>query len=86
MPFLDFTCLSRNNIDIPLFYAGVDKSTSAQYRFHVYLVVIPKRGLEFKMAVTVGFLDISSMHIQLETPYVYNLSVYYLIIKLTGFC
>ena len=30
----------------------------------------PKRELEFKMAVTVGLQDISSMYITLENPYV----------------
>ena len=34
-----------------------------QYRFHIYLVVNPKSELEFKMVVTVGLQDISSMYI-----------------------
>ena len=42
-------------------------SRLAQYIFHVYLVVNPKRELEFKMAVTVGLQDINSMYITLET-------------------
>ena len=46
----------------------------------------PKRELEFKMAVTVGLQDISSMYITLENPYVYILYVYYSRIKVTGFC
>ena len=32
------------------FYASVDMSTPALYIFHVYLVVNPKRELEFKMS------------------------------------
>ena len=56
-----------------------------QYIFHVYLFVNPKRELEFKMVVTVGLPDISSMYITLETS-CFILYVYYLRIKLTGFC
>ena len=41
--------------------------TRAQYIFHVYLVVNPKRELEFKMVVRVGLQDVSSMYITLET-------------------
>ena len=48
----------------------------------VYLVLNPKRELEFKMAVTVGLQDISSVYITLGHPYVYILYVYYLRIKL----
>ena len=54
-----------------LCFSGVDMSTPEQYRFHVYLVVNPKRELESKMAVTVGLQVIGSMHITLENPYVY---------------
>ena len=73
-------------IDITPFSARVDISMRALYRFHVYLVVNPKRELEFKMAVTVGLQDISFMYITSENPYVYILYVYYLRVKLTGFC
>ena len=45
------------------FYADVVISTPAKYRCHVYLVVNPKRELEFKMAVTVGLQDISSVYV-----------------------
>ena len=38
------------------------------------------------MVVTVGLQDISSMYITLETSYVFILYVYYLRIKLSGFC
>ena len=60
--------------------------TLAQYIFHVYLVANPKRELEFKMVVTVGLQDISSMYITLETSYVFILYVYYSRFELTGFC
>ena len=59
-------------------------STLVQRIFNVYLVVNPKRELEFKMAITVGLQDISSMYITLENPYIYILYDYYLRIKLTG--
>ena len=41
----------------------------AQYMFHVYLVVNPKRELEFKMVVTVGlqYISIYCIYITLET-------------------
>ena len=42
---------------LQLFFASVDASTLAQYRFHVYLFVNPKSELEFKMVVTVGLHD-----------------------------
>ena len=58
------------------FSAGVDTSTPAQYIFHVYLVVNPKRAMEFKMAVTVGLQDISSMYITLENPNAYTLHIF----------
>ena len=45
-------------------------------------ILNPKSEFEFKMAVTVGLQDISSMYITLENPYVYTLHVYYLRIKL----
>ena len=45
------------------FYADVVISTPAKYRCHVYLVVNPKRELEFKMAVTVGLQDLSSVYV-----------------------
>ena len=47
---------------------------------------VGKRELEFKMVVTVCLQDISSMYITLETSYVFILYVYYLRIKLSGFC
>ena len=81
MPFVsDFTCLLRNRNTS--FFASVDASTLAQYIFYVYLVVNPKRELDIKVVVTVGLQD----NITLETSYVFNLYVYYLRIKLTGFC
>ena len=83
MPFV-FTCLSRNRYTS--FYASIDMSMLAQYRFHVYLVVNPKKELEIKMVSTAGLHDISAMYITLETSYVFILYVYYLRIKLTGFC
>ena len=46
-----------------------------QLIFHVYLVANPKRELEFKMVVTVGLEDISSMYIILDTSYVFILYV-----------
>ena len=55
--------------------AMLDMSMPAQYRFHVYLVANPKRELEFKMAITVGLQDKSSMYITLENLYVYILYV-----------
>ena len=58
-------------------------STPAQYMLHVVLVVNPKMELEFKMAVTVGLQDRSSMYITLENQCVYILYVYFLRIKLT---
>ena len=53
----------------------LDMSMPAQHRFHVYLVANPKRELEFKMAITVGLQDKSSMYITLENLYVYILYV-----------
>ena len=44
--FSDFKCLSRNRYTS--LYASVDMSTPAQYIFHVYLVVNPKRELNSK--------------------------------------
>ena len=64
----DFTCLLRNRNTS--FFASVDASTLAQYIFHVYLFVNPKRELEFKMVVTERLQDISSMYITLETSFV----------------
>ena len=84
MPFFQISYVHQG-IDIPFFcqrrrvYAGTD-------RFHVYLFVNPKSELKFKMVVTVGLRDISSMYITLETSYVFILYVYYLRIKLTRFC
>ena len=78
--FTDFTCLSRNRYIS--FFASVEASTLTQYIFHVYLVVNPKRELDIKVVVTVGLQD----NITLETSYAFNLYVYYLRIKLTGFC
>jgi len=40
------------------------------------------RELDFKVVITVGLQD----NITLETSYAFNLYVYYLRIKLTGFC
>ena len=48
----------------------------------LFFIVNPKRESEFKIAVTLGVKDISSMYITLENPYVYILYVYYLRIKL----
>ena len=62
------------------------QSMLAQYILHVYLIVNPKRELEFKMVVIVGLQDNSSMYITLETSHVFISSVYYLRIKLIGFC
>ena len=81
MPFLQISHVYQV-IDISLFFASVEASTLTQYIFHVYLVVNPKRELDFKVVVTVGLQD----NITLETSYVFNLYVYYLRIKLTGFC
>ena len=62
MPFFSgFPCYSRNRYTS--FYASVDTSTPAQYRFHVYLFVNPKRELEFQKVVTVGLQDKSFMYI-----------------------
>ena len=61
-------------------------SSLAQYIFHVYLFVNPKSELEFKMVVTVGLQDISSMYITLEISYVFILYVFYSRIKLNVFC
>ena len=61
-------------INIP-YFASVDASTLAQYIFHVYLVVNPKRVFEFITAITVGLQDINSFYITLENPYVYILYV-----------
>ena len=72
MPFV-FTCLSRNRYTS--FYASIDMSMLAQYRFHVYSVVNPKRVLEFKMAGTVGLKDISSIYIPYEVSCVMYLDV-----------
>ena len=77
----DFTCLLRNRNTS--FFASVDASTLAQYIFHVYLFVNPKRELEFKMVVTERLQDISSMYITLETSFVFILYVYYLRIEMT---
>ena len=57
----------------------------AQHIFHIYLVANSQRDLEFKMVVTLGLQDISSMYITLETSYVFILYVYYIRIKLTKF-
>ena len=81
MPFLQISHVYQV-IDIYLFFASVEASTLTQYIFHVYLVVNPKRELYIKVVVTVGLQD----NITLETSYVFNLYVYYLRIKLTGFC
>ena len=81
MPFLQISHVYQV-IDIYLFFASVEASTLTQYIFHVYLVVNPKRELDFKVVITVGLQD----NITLETSYVFNLYVYYLRIKLTGFC
>ena len=81
MPFLQISHVYQV-IDIYLFFASVEASTLTQYIFHVYLVVNPKRELDIKVVVTVGLQD----NITLETSYVFNLYVYYLRIKLTGFC
>ena len=43
-------------------------STPAQYRFHVYFVLNPKRDLEFKMTVTVGLKDIMFFVNNTEKP------------------
>ena len=59
-------------------------STTEQNIFHVYLVVNPKRELAFKMVVTVGLQDISSMCITLETSHGLIFYVNYLRIKLIG--
>ena len=85
MPFFQVSHVYKG-IEIPLFFASVDASTLAQYIFHVYLFVNPKSELKFKMVVTVGLQDISSMYITLETSYLFILYVYYLRNKLTGFC
>ena len=77
----DFTCLLRNRNTS--FFASVDASTLAQYIFHVYLFVNPKRELEFKIIVSVALQDISSKYITLETSYVFILYVYYLRIEMT---
>ena len=69
-----------------LFLPAQTPSTLAQYLFHVYLVGNPKRESEFKMAVTVGLQDISSMNITLETSYDFILYVFYSRIKLNVFC
>ena len=61
-------------------------STLAQYLFLVFWVANQKRESEFKMVVKVGLQDNSSMNITLETSYDFILYVYYLRIKLTGFC
>ena len=45
-----------------------------------------KKDFRFKIVVIVGLQDNSSMYITLETSYVFILYVYYLRIKLTGFC
>ena len=66
------------------FFASVDASTLAQYIFHVYLVANQKRELGFKMVVTVGLQDISSMCITLETSHGLIFYVNYLRIKLIG--
>ena len=58
--------------------SGIDGSTLAQYIFHVYLFVKPKRELEFKIIVSVALQDISSMYITLEISYVFILYVYYM--------
>ena len=81
MPFLQISHVYQV-IDIYLFFASVEASTLTQYIFHVYLVVNPKRELDFKVVITVGLQD----NITLETSYAFNLYVYYLRIKLTGFC
>ena len=62
----DFTCLLRNRNTS--FFASVDASTLAQYIFHVYLFVNPKRELEFKIVVSVALQD---MILTLETSYVF---------------
>ena len=69
-----------------LFLPAQTPSTLAQYLFHVYLVANPKRESEFKMVVTVGLQDISSMNITLETSYDFILYVFYSRIKLNVFC
>ena len=81
MPFLHISHVYQE-IDISLFFASVEASRLTQYIFHGYLVVNPKRELDFKVVVTVGLQD----NITLETFYVFNLYVYHLRIKLTGFC
>ena len=57
--FSGFICSSRNRYTP--FCASVDASMLAQYIFHAYLFVNPKRELEFKMFVTVELQDISSI-------------------------
>ena len=50
------------------------------------LIFVDHLKLEFKMIVSLGLQDISSKYITLETSYVFILYVYYLRIKLNGFC
>ena len=82
MPFLQISHVYQEIDKYISFFASVEASTLTQYIFHVYLVVNPKRELDIKVVVTVGLQD----NITLETSYVFNLYVYYLRIKLTGFC
>ena len=44
-------------------------STTAQNRYHIYLVENPKWEMQFKMVVSVGLQDINSMYITQENPF-----------------
>ena len=79
MPFFQISHVYQG-IDIPLFC-----HRRRVYAASVYISCLfgykPK-----KMVVTVGLQNIISMYITLKTSYVFILCLYYLKIKLTGFC
>ena len=79
MPFFQISHVYQG-IDIPLF-CHRRRVYAASLNISCLFGYKPK-----KMVVTVGLQNIISMYITLKTSYVFILCVYYLKIKLTGFC